>query len=231
MACIINPKVTSTCSVVKTALKTPPTRKLPYEIPERYRNSFYLANAALFDSTNWFLHRAFEVFFPQLKQQLKQNYGGLSDDEIVDKVENIVQVLDQCNSVIDVRFTTKRDSGKYEVVRGFRAHHGAASGFPGNMGGIRIDSHITRDHMKALSVLSTYKNACMGISMAGAFGGIKISPKSYSNSELQQIVQRYAFELVQRGYCNGRDVLQPDVNTDQQEMNWICEAHANITGV
>lgn len=115
--------------------KTPP--KLPYEIPERYQNAFYLANAAFYDSTNWFLHRAYEVVFPKLKTDLAklEICKNASGDEVADKVENIIEVLDQCNSIIDVRFPVKRDDGTYEIVRGFRAQHGLSAGYISCLGG------------------------------------------------------------------------------------------------
>ncbi|KAJ8933397.1 hypothetical protein NQ314_014037 [Rhamnusium bicolor] len=212
---------------------------LPYEIPERYRNSFYLANAAFFDSTNWFLHRAYEVIFPTLKKRLSElePYTLQSNNKVAEKVEQIVRILDQCNSVIDVRFPFKRDDGSYEVVRGFRAHHGLTTGYASCLGGLRINENITRDHMKALSVLSTYRNACMGINMAGAHGGIKICPKNYSENELQNIVELYTAELIKKGYCTynltiggERDVIQPDINTSEREMSWISTSFAKYTG-
>ncbi|XP_074033596.1 glutamate dehydrogenase, mitochondrial isoform X2 [Leptinotarsa decemlineata] len=227
MAYITNSEVVA--PKLKTVL-TPPSKKAPYEIPERYRNSFYLANAAFFDSTNWFLHRAFEVAFPTLKADLKKIQPELSNDEVAEKVEGMVGVLDQCNSVVDVRFPVRRESGKYEVVRGFRAQHGFASGYGASMGGFRINENITRDHMKALSVLTTYRNACMGINMAGAHGGLKICPTDYSEGELQNIVEQYASALIEKGYCTERDVIQPDVNSSAREMSWISRSFAKHTG-
>lgn len=111
--------------------------KLPYEIPERYQNAFYLANAALYDSTNWFLHRAYEVIFPKLKADLAklEIYKNISDNEAVEKVEEVIKILDQCNSILDVRFPVKRDNGSYEMIRGFRAHHGLSAGYTACLGG------------------------------------------------------------------------------------------------
>lgn len=227
MAFIVNTKITSTARAVKPSLEKANKPKIPYQIPERYQNSFYLANAAFFDSTNWFLHRAYEVIFPALKNKLKTNRKS---DNNAECLEDVINVLDQCSSVIDVRFPLKKDNGKYELIRGFRAQHGLRAGYTSCLGGLRVDENITRDHMKALSVLSTYRNACMGIGMAGAFGGIKINPRNYSCKQLKQIVQNYASELFQKGYCNNRDVLQPDINCDLQVMGWICEVNTKLSG-
>jgi glutamate dehydrogenase (NAD(P)+) len=60
---------------------------------------------------------------------------------------------------------------------------------------------VTRDQMKGLAMVSTYKHSCMGIRLAGAHGGIKIDPKQYSELELQRIVKKYAAELYTKGFC------------------------------
>nr|CAI5851353.1 unnamed protein product [Callosobruchus analis] len=229
MAFIINSKVVPP---TKAAVAKPQAAKLPYEIPERYKNSFYLANAALFDSTNWFLHRAFEVIFPSLKKTLKyeKTCESLTDDQIHDRLENLVQVLDQCNSIIDVRYPIKRDNGKYEIIRGFRAHYGLASGYKSCLGGLRLGSNITRDHMKGLSVLSAYKNACLGISMAGAHGGIKIDPTNYSPRELKSILENYTVQLMNKGYCCEGDIFYPDMGCSIMEMDWMARTLAKYRG-
>ncbi|KAH0807279.1 hypothetical protein GEV33_015506 [Tenebrio molitor] len=194
-----------------------------YEIPERYRNSFYLANAALFDQANWFLHRAYEICFPRLVSRLKDRQKMLTDSEANKKVMTAVHLLDQCNSIIDVRFPIDRENGKKEIVRGFRAQHGLFSGFDTCLGGLRMKEDVTRDQMKGLAMVSTYKHSCMGIRLAGAHGGIKIDPKQYTELELQRIVKKYAAELYTKGFCDGlTDVIEPDVNVGAREMAWIA---------
>jgi hypothetical protein len=61
-----------------------------YEIPERYRNSFCVANAALFDQANWFLHRAYEICFPRLVSRLKERQKMLTDSEANKKLMTAV---------------------------------------------------------------------------------------------------------------------------------------------
>ncbi|XP_030752617.1 glutamate dehydrogenase, mitochondrial-like [Sitophilus oryzae] len=206
--------------------------RLSYEIPERYQNAFYLANAAFFDSTSWFLHRAYEVAFPALKNDYRSRFKdeAVGDRRVHEKLENVIEVLDQCNSIIDVRFPIRKDDGTLELIRGFRAHHGENIARSPCLGGLRIDENITRDHMKALSLLSTMKNCCMGIGMSGAHGGIKIDPRKYSKNELRTIVDLYITELFNKGYCGHLDVIHPDINTGQIEMQWISESFAKCSG-
>lgn len=94
-----------------------------YTIPQRYRNAFYLANAPLFDYTNWFVHRAYEVCFSSLIRQLQAKDKSLNLKEAVAKVMEIINWLEPCGSLIDINFPIKRSDGHHEVVRGFRAMH------------------------------------------------------------------------------------------------------------
>ncbi|XP_050303514.1 glutamate dehydrogenase, mitochondrial-like [Anthonomus grandis grandis] len=206
--------------------------RIDYEIPERYRNAFYLANAAFFDSSNWFLHRAYEVYFPAIKNLFRQNIDekGISDAKLHSKVENIVESLDQCNSIIDVRFPIRRENGMLKIIRGFRAHYGESVQHAPCIGGLRIHENITRDHMKALSLLFAMKNSCLGIGLSGAMGGIKINPKNYSENELKNIISLYINEMLKKGYCNHGDIIQPDINTGEKEMKWISDAFTKYSG-
>ncbi|KAH1012784.1 hypothetical protein HUJ05_011880 [Dendroctonus ponderosae] len=224
--------------------------RIDYDIPERYRNAFFLANAAFFDSTNWFLHRAYEAVFPILKNSYREHFQSLhvNDSNIHEKLENIVESIDQCNSILDVRFPVKRENGKLEVIRGFRAHYCEAIGNTPCLGGFRIHSSITRDHIKALALLSAMKNFCIGTGLSGAMGGIKVNPKEYSECELKEIVSLYVTELYKKGYCkysltnltkfqiifglqgNHTDVVHPDVNTSAKEMSWVQETFSKCSG-
>ena len=105
-----------------------------------------------------------------------------------------------------MRFPIQREDGTKRMIRGFRAQYGLYSGFNTSLGGLRMRNDVTRDQMKALAALSTYKHACMGIRLAGGHGGIKIDPTEYTELELQRIVKKYAGELYLKGFC-GKDGL------------------------
>ncbi|XP_044262352.1 glutamate dehydrogenase, mitochondrial-like [Tribolium madens] len=200
-----------------------PKSHFSYEIPERYRNSFYLVNAAFFDQVNWYLHRAYEICFPKLVSQVKNHEPNLTDSQAVRKVSQVIEILDQCNSLIDVRFPIQLENGTKEMVRGFRAQHGLYSGFGTCLGGLRVKQDLTRDHVKALATLATYKHACMGVRLAGGHGGVKINPLNYKPIELQRITKKYAAELYKKGFCDGEtDIIEPDTNVGEREMAWIA---------
>lgn len=95
-----------------------------YEIPEVYRNCFYLANAQFFDSTRWFLHRAYEVVFSDLVEELKDREPSFTDEQAQNKIRNLIEILDSENIVVDVHYPIKLKDGNFSLIQGYRTHHG-----------------------------------------------------------------------------------------------------------
>jgi glutamate dehydrogenase (NAD(P)+) len=141
--------------------------------------------------------------------------------------ESMRQVLRNTKRQLIVSVPVKMDGGEVRVFEGYRVQHNIARG-PAK-GGIRFHPNVSLDEVKALASWMTWKCATVNIPYGGGKGGVICDPKSMSQSELERLTRRYAFEIAPI-IGPDRDIPAPDVYTDEQTMAWIMDTISMVRG-
>lgn len=130
------------------------------------------------------------------------------------------QLLAQPRREMTVSIPLRRDDGSLALYTGYRVQHNLSRG-PGK-GGVRFSPHVDLDEVRALAMWMTWKCALVDIPYGGAKGGIAIDPRTHSGAEIERVTRRYASEL--GGFIGPeRDILAPDIGTDEHTMAWIMD--------
>jgi glutamate dehydrogenase (NAD(P)+) len=147
--------------------------------------------------------------------------------------DGLYQVLITPDREIGLAIPVQMDDGTLRVFKGYRVQHNLARG-PAK-GGIRYAPDVTLDEIRALAAWMTWKCAVVNIPFGGAKGGIICDPAALSLGELERITRRYTASLIDV-LGPDRDVLAPDINTDERVMAWIMDTYSmhirhTVTGV
>ncbi len=136
----------------------------------------------------------------------------------------LLEQIKLCNAVYHVSFPIERDDGSIKVINGWRAAHSVHK-LPVK-GGIRLSSKASEDEVTALAALMTFKCALVDIPFGGAKGAIRVEKEEYSDRELERIMRRYTFELIQKNFIGpGVDVPGPDMGVGAREIGWMADTY------
>lgn len=141
---------------------------------------------------------------------------------------NVRLVLSEPKTEVIVNFPARMDDGSWRLFTGYRIQHNNI--FGPYKGGIRYSEHVTQAEVKALASLMTYKCALMKIPFGGAKGGVRVSPREHSSSEIERITRRFTHDL---GSNIGPeyDIPAPDMGTNAQTMVWMMDTYMNGYGI
>ena len=158
-----------------------------------------------------------------------QETVNLMVDQALARMElspGLAEKIKVCNSTYMVRFGV-RLRGKIETFTGYRAVH--SEHLEPVKGGIRYALLVDQDEVEALAALMSYKCAVVEAPFGGSKGGLCIDPNAYSESEMEQITRRFAYELIKRDLISpSQNVPAPDMGTGEREMAWISDQYSRI---
>ena len=137
------------------------------------------------------------------------------------------RVLSQPEYEIQVSVPVQMDTGEVEVFTGYRVIHNTARG-PGK-GGVRFDTGVTPDEVRALASWMTWKCAVVDVPFGGAKGGVLCDPSRLSRNELERVTRRYTSRIINT-LGPDSDIPAPDVGTNQQTMAWLLDTYSMHVG-
>ncbi len=123
-----------------------------------------------------------------------------------------------------VAIPVQLEDGTWTVFDGYRIQHN--QGLGPFIGPMRLSSRLKIDELRALAAWMTWKCALLNIPLGGAAGGIRLNPKKRSRVEIERAVRRYAAGLLDV-IGPDRDILTPDVGTDEEMMAWVMDTVSN----
>jgi glutamate dehydrogenase (NAD(P)+) len=147
--------------------------------------------------------------------------------ELLDLEPGLYKVLRQAEKQIIVSLPITMDNGEVEVFEGYRVLYNTSRG-PAK-GGIRFDTQVTLEEVKALAAWMTWKCAVVNIPFGGAKGGVICDPMKMSINELERLTRRYTSAII-RFLGPDSDVPAPDVNTNERVMAWVMDTYSMHVG-
>ena len=120
------------------------------------------------------------------------------------------------------------DNGDIQVIDAWHCEHSHHKS--PLKGGIRFSKLVNENEVIALATLMTFKCALVDVPFGGGKGGVKITIKDFSQSELERITRRYSFELYNRNSLGPNSyVPSTDYGTSSNEMSWIFDTYKALS--
>lgn len=143
--------------------------------------------------------------------------------ELLDLEPGLYKVLRNPEKQIIISVPVMLDSGEVEVYTGYRVLYNTSRG-PAK-GGIRFDTQVTLEEVKALAAWMTWKCAVVNLPFGGAKGGVICDPLKMSVGELERLTRRYTSGIMNT-LGPDSDVPAPDVNTNERVMAWVMDTYS-----
>jgi len=158
-------------------------------------------------------------------QSMLDRYNTAAD--ILNLEPSLRQTLQRPEKQVLISFSITLDNGEEKNFEGYRIIHSTVLG--PSKGGIRYDTAVNLEEVKALAAWMTWKSAVTGIPFGGAKGGIVVDPKQHSKAELERITRAYT-KALSDVFGPDKDVPAPDMGTGPDEMGWLMDEFSLLHG-
>lgn len=148
--------------------------------------------------------------------------------QILGLEEQIYNVLKSPARQVIVSLPVTMDDGSIRVFEGYRVIHSTILG--PSKGGIRFDTHVNLDEVKALAAWMTWKCAVVDIPYGGAKGGVNCNPREMSAGEIERLMRAYTLAMVDI-FGADKDIPAPDMGTGPREMAWLMDEYSRTRGM
>jgi glutamate dehydrogenase (NAD(P)+) len=142
--------------------------------------------------------------------------------------EEVYNVLKNPAKQVIVSLPVTMDDGSIKVFEGYRVIHSTILG--PSKGGIRFDTHVNIDEVKALAAWMTWKCAVVDIPYGGAKGGVTCNPREMSAGEIERLVRAYTLAMIDI-FGPDQDIPAPDMGTGPREMAWLMDEYSKTRGM
>jgi len=142
--------------------------------------------------------------------------------------EEVYNVLKSPDKQVIVNLPITMDDGTIQVFEAYRVIHNNVLG--PSKGGIRYDTHVNLDEVKALAAWMTWKCAVVDIPFGGAKGGICCNPREMSAGEIERLTRAYVTSMM-NVFGPDTDIPAPDMGTGQREMAWFMDQYSRNSGM
>jgi glutamate dehydrogenase (NAD(P)+) len=147
--------------------------------------------------------------------------------EIINIDPGILERLSKPKRAIVVSIPIRRENGSTESFIGYRVQHSLTSG--PSKGGLRYHPSVDLGEVAALAMWMSWKCGLMNLPFGGAKGGIGCDPASMTQGELERLTRRFTEEVLDI-IGPRKDVMAPDLGTDEQTMAWIMDTYSMKVG-
>lgn len=93
-----------------------------HKMPDHLKNITDVEDPNFFQMVEYQYHRAVGLLEDTFVKHMEK-HQNMTEDERVRRVKGIISVMSVCQNTIELTFPIRRDSGDYEIITGYLAHH------------------------------------------------------------------------------------------------------------